>query len=284
LPRSLRARRAADRAFTALVALASLAVVLPLFHILYTVTVRGAPVVAEAGLSFFTETPAPPGSERLGGIAPALAGSLWLGLLSAAIGIPVGALLGIFLYEFRDSRIAGPVRAATLSLLEIPTILVGMLVYAAIVVPMGGFSVLAGAVAVSIVIIPYVATYVERALDSVPRTYREAGLALGMTRARVVFTVVAGIARRGILAGVLLGLAKAVGETAPLLFTVGSARSYVPLNPLAPGDAVPLLIFQFIATPYGNWQDLAWGAAFILTLAVLLVFVSLRVVVREVRI
>ena len=277
-------RRAADRLFTAAVILLAAAAVAPLAHILYTVTARGLPVVVDAGLSFFTSTPAPPGSSEVGGIAPALVGSLWLGLLSSAIALPVAFMLGAFLYEFRGSRVAGPIRALTMSLLEIPTILVGMLVYSVVVVAIGGFSLAAGAIALAIIMTPYVAVYVERALDSVPRSYREAGLALGMSRARVLFTVVAGIARRGILAGFLIGVAKALGETAPLLFTIGSSRSSPALTPLEPGDAAPLLIFQFIASPYSNWQDLAWGASFILTLSVLLLFVATRVVVREVRI
>jgi len=271
-----------DRVFAAAATLLGLAALAPLFHIVYTVTVNGAPVILEAGLSFFTEPPAPPGAERLGGIAPALVGSAWLAVLSTAIGIPLAFMVGVFLYEFRESRLARLVRVFTMSLLEIPTILVGMLVYTIVVIPLGGFSVAAGAIALAIVMLPYVATYVERALESVPSTYREAALGLGLTRARTVM-IVAGIARRGVLAGFLIGFAKAIGETAPLLFTVGSARTSVNVSPLEPGDAVPLLVFQFIATPYENWVKLAWGAAFILTLAVLIVFLALRSIVREVR-
>lgn len=280
--RAYRSRLLKDAAFRALVVILGLLALAPLFHVIYTVTVKGAPVVARAGLEFFTGTPAPPGSDRLGGIAPALVGSAWLALLSTLIGIPLAFLLALFLYEFRDSRLARAARVFVMSLLEIPTILVGMLVYTVIVVPMGGFSVAAGAVALAIVMLPYVATYVERALDSVPATYREAALSLGLTRARTAL-IIAGLARRGILAGFLIGFAKAIGETAPLLFTVGSARNSVSLSPLEPGDAVPLLIFQFVATPYENWVDLAWGAAFVLTLTVLLVMIVLRAVVKEVR-
>lgn len=271
-----------DRMFTIAVAILGAAALAPLFHIVYTVTVNGVPAVLEAGVSFFTEPPAPPGSQRLGGIAPALVGSAWLAVLSTAAGIPIAFLVGLFLYEFRESRLARIVRVFAMSLLEIPTILVGMLVYTVIVVPLGGFSVVAGAVALAIVMLPYVATYVERALDSVPATYREAALGIGLSRARTA-ALLAGIARRGILAGFLIGFAKAIGETAPLLFTVGSARNSVNLSPLEPGDAVPLLVFQFIATPYENWVRLAWGAAFVLTLLVLVVFLALRAVVREVR-
>ncbi len=277
-----RRRLLKDAAFKAAVVVLGVLALAPIFHVIYTVTVKGAPVVARAGIDFFTETPAPPGSERVGGIAPAIVGSVWLAILSTMIGIPLAFLLALFLYEFRESRLARAARVFVMSLLEIPTILVGMLVYTVVVVPLGGFSVVAGALALAIVMLPYVATYVERALDSVPSTYREAALSLGLTRARTAM-IIAGIARRGILAGFLIGFAKAIGETAPLLFTVGSARNSVTLSPLEPGDAVPLLIFQFVATPYKNWIDLAWGAAFILTLTVLTVMVLLRLIVREVK-
>ena len=271
-----------DRLFTLAVAVLGFLALAPLFHIVYTVTVRGVPAILEAGPSFFTEPPAPPGSERLGGIAPALLGSFWLALISTMLGIPLAFLVGLFLYEFKESRLARLVRVFTMSLLEIPTILVGMLVYTIVVIPLGGFSVAAGAIALAIVMLPYVATYVERALDSVPATYREAALGLGLSRARTAL-IIAGIARRGVLAGFLIGFAKAIGETAPLLFTVGSARNSLNPSPFGPGDAVPLLVFQFIATPYENWIKLAWGAAFVLTVTVLTVFIALRVVVREVK-
>ncbi len=280
-------RRIKEKAFIAAIVALTMVAVAPLFHIIASVAIKGSKAVIEAGPSFILDTPAPPGASYTGGIGPALLGSAWLGVLSALLGIPLALFTAVFIVEFRDSKLGRAARIFTNSLLEVPTVLIGMLVYVVIVVPMGGYSILAGAIALAIVMLPYTVSYVERALDGVPRTYREAGFSIGMTRSQVVFRVVMGIARRGVLAGILIGIAKAIGETAPLLFTVGSARNNYPTSPgdvLEPGDAVPLLIYQFAQSPFDNWHDLAWGAALVLTLIVLLVFIAMRVVVREVRV
>ncbi len=280
------ARRLKEKIFITVVVLLSVLAVAPLFHIIGTVTVRGLNVVMQAGLDFFTEPPAYPGSTELGGIGPALLGTLWLGLLTSLIGIPLALLTAIFVVEYKDTVLARATRVFAGSLLEIPTVLIGMLVYLVIVVPMGRYSLLAGSIALAIVMLPYTISYVERALEDVPRTYVEAGYSLGMTRAQVVYRVMIGIARRGIMAGIIIGVAKVLAETAPLLFTIGSARSNYPTTPgdlAEPGDALPLLIFQFAQTPYENWQDLAWGAAFILTVMILALFILMRTTVREVK-
>ena len=273
-----------DRLFTILALALTLLGVAPLLHLLATVAVRGAEALARAGIGFFTEPPAPPGGDTLGGIAPALAGTLLLAAESMAIGIPLAIMTAVYIHEFPEARLAKLVKSLAMSLLEIPTVLVGILVYSILVVPLGRFNLLAGGLALAIVMLPYVATYVERALGQVPRTYREAGYALGMTRAQVVFHVAMGIARRGVLAGLIIGLSKALGETAPLLFTIGGSRGAVQASPLCPGDAVPLLIFQLAQTPYENWRLLAWGAALVLVASVLLVYLAARLMVKEVKV
>ena len=280
-------RRVKERLFLALVSLLALAAVAPLFHILATLALRGLGAIVEAGPGFFTQAPAAPGSGELGGIGPALLGTVWLGLVSALLGVPLAVLTGVFIVEYRGSLLAGLVRLSTSSLVEVPTVLIGMLVFLLIVKPMGHYSILAGAVAVSLVMLPYTVSYVERALSQVPHTYREAGYAMGMTRSQVAYRVAVAIARRGVAAGVLVGVSKALSETAPLLFTLGSARGVYPTSPgslLEPGDAVPLLIFQLAQTPYENWQELAWGAGLVLTLLVLLLFTLVKLLVREVRV
>lgn len=280
------ARRLKEKIFIAVVVLLSILAVAPLFHIIGTVTVRGLDVMLRAGLDFFTEPPAYPGSTRLGGVGPALLGTLWLGLVTSLIGIPLAVLTAVFIVEYKDTALARVTRVFAGSLLEIPTVLIGMLVYLVVVVPMGRYSLLAGSIALAIVMLPYTISYVERALEDVPKTYVEAGYSLGMTRAQVVYRVMIGIARRGIMAGIIIGVAKVLAETAPLLFTIGSARSNYPTSPedlTKPGDALPLLIFQFAQTPYENWQDLAWGASFILTVMILALFILMRVMVREVK-
>lgn len=273
-----------DRVFAGIVVALGLLAVLPLFHIVFSVLVEGAKAIAVAGPGFFTQPPAPPGAPTPGGIGPALAGTVVLAVLSTLLGIPLAFLTGVFLAEFRETRLARITRGFVMSLLEVPTILVGMLVYTLIVVPMGGYSLLAGSIALALVLLPYVSTYVERALERVPETYREAGYALGLTRPQVVFRILVGVARKGILAGLLIGFAKAVGETAPLLFTIGGARSGVNMNPLAPGDAVPLLVFQYAMTPYENWVMAAWGASLVLLLVVLAVYAAAHLAVGEVEV
>ena len=266
--------------------LLSITAVAPLFHILGSVIVKGGGVILRTGISFFTDTPAYPGIDDVGGIGPSLLGTMWLGLVSTIIGIPLSVLTAIFIVEFKNHKLARITKVFTHSLLEIPTVLIGMLVFLTVVVPMGHYSLLAGSIALVIVMLPYTMSYLERALDEVPRTYKEAGYSIGMDRKQVVFKVVIGIAKPGVAAGLLIGIAKAVSETAPLLFTIGSARGDYPLSPAdlgKPGDAIPLLIFQFIQSPYENWHDLAWGAAFVLTVIVLVTFALVKLVVREVK-
>ncbi len=280
-------RRVKERLFLALVSLLALAAIAPLFHILATLAYKGMGAIIGAGLGFFTQAPAPPGSGESGGIGPALLGTLWLGLLSGILGVPLAVLTGVFIVEYRGTPLAGLARLSASSLVEVPTILIGMLVFLLLVKPMGHYSILAGAVAVSLVMLPYTVSYVERALSQLPHTYREAGYAMGMTRAQVAYRVAMAIAGRGVAAGVLVGVSKALSETAPLLFTLGSARGAYPTSLgslLAPGDAVPLLIFQLAQTPYENWQELAWGAGLVLTLLVLLLFTLVKLLVREVRV
>ncbi|BAN89506.1 phosphate ABC transporter permease PstA [Aeropyrum camini] len=279
-------RRVKERVFIVTVTAVTILTVAPLFHIIGMVALKGSKTIVKSGIEFFTATPGPPGSEVLGGVGPAILGSLWLAVTTAIVGVPLSVLTAMFIVEYKSHPLARIAMVFSGSLLEIPTVLIGMLVFLVIVAPMGHYSLLAGSIALAIVMLPYTVSYVERALENVPQTYREAGYALGMTRAQVAVRVVAGIARRGMVAGVLIGISKVVAETAPLLFTIGSARSNYPLTPLdllKPGDALPLLIFQFAQTPYENWQELAWGSAFILTAIVLTTFIAMRILVREVR-
>lgn len=255
--------------------------VLPILHIILSVFLNGLPVLMSRGLSFLIEPPPPPG-RGIGGIGPSLVGTFMLALISSLIGVPLSFASALFAVEFPENPIARGVRTLSKALLQIPSILVGMLIYTLLVVPMGKFSMLAGSLALAIMMIPYVTTYVEEALESVPKTYREAGYALGFKRTQVVFKVSVSIARRGILTGILIGFAKVTGETAPLLFTVGKQRQSISLNPLDYSDSISLLIFDFVQTPYNNWHSVAWGAALVLTLIFLAIFLISRSLTRRV--
>lgn len=267
------------KAFIAILAVAAVA---PIVHLILEAVVRGGSVILRAGLRFITETPPPPG-ERVYGIETALVGTLELALISAAIGIPIAFMAALLAVEFPRSLAARMVRVLSRTLLEVPTILVGMFVFVVLVYPMHSPSILAASVALALVMLPYVVSYVESALRSVPYTYREAGYSIGMTRAQVAFRVVAQIARRGVATGFMLGLAKALGETAPLLFTLGRSRIMLNVNPLGPGDAIPLLIYDYALAPYLNMREVAWGASLILILILLSIYALARVVAREVR-
>ncbi len=270
-----------EKVFLAMVVMLSIAAILPVFHVFLSIIWNGASVLASAGIRFLTDVPPPPKS-GLGGIAPSLAGTLYLAFLSSLIGIPLSFFAAVFAVEFPDNLIARGVRILSKALLEIPSVVVGMLIYVVLVLPTHSFSILAGSLALAIIMIPYVTTYVEQALEGVPFTYREAGFALGLSRPKVVFKILAGIARRGILTGLLIGFAKVMGETAPLLFTLGRDRLSLPLSPFDYGDSISLLIFDFAQTPYRNFHQIAWGAAFVLMLIFLAIFLISRRYTKEV--
>ncbi len=271
-----------EKVFLVVTILLALLAVLPVFHVLFTIFLRGGMALLEAGPSFLFDVPPAPG-EGLGGIAPSLAGTLLLAFYSSIFGIPLSFFAAILAVEFPRNPVSKGVRVLSKALLEIPSVVVGMLVYAVLVVPMGQFSILAGAVALAIMMIPYVTTYVEEALESVPFTYREAGFSVGMLRSQVVFKVVVGIAKKGIMTGMLIGIAKVLGETAPLLFTLGRDRYSVPTNIFEYGDSISLLIFDYVQTPYANMHEVAWGAALVLTLMFLILFTLVKRYAGEVR-
>ena len=167
-----RLRRLKSQLFTALSIAVAILVFATIAHILLSVAVNGVGVIASAGIDFFVKPPPPPGAGLEGGIGPALAGTIILVALSAVLGVPLAVLTAVFLAEFPHSRFSRLVKLFTNSLLEIPTVLVGMLVYVTLVTSTGSYSILAGAVALSIVLLPYTSTYVERALEMVPATYK----------------------------------------------------------------------------------------------------------------
>lgn len=256
--------------------------VFPLFHIIFTVYMNGLIVITKGGIDFILQTLPPPG-EEIGGIFPAIFGTFVLVFLSSLMGIPVAVLAGIFIAEYPNSIISRTTKTLLMILLEFPTILVGLFVMSILVIPMGKFSAIAGAVALAVVMLPYVASYTEQAMRSVPEQYREAGYALGLSRVRVVFSITMKIAKKGVITGLLIGMAKVTGETAPLIFTAGNVwRSIGGID--EPIGAIPLWIYYLVQQPYANYHELAWGASAILLTIFLSIFIPLRLMIREVRI
>jgi len=223
----------------------------------------------------FLETTPPPGGE--GGLANALFGSLEMSALGVLIGAPLGVAAGTYLSEFAERRPAlrETVRFVNDILLSAPSIVLGLFVYTVAVRTVGHFSGWAGGLALGLIVLPVVVRTTDETLRLVPDVMREAALSLGIPRWKVTVQVLYRAAAPGILTGILLGLARISGETAPLLFTALNNQYWSPsIN--APTSSVPVVIFQFAMSPYDTWHSLAWAGAFIVTAFVLLLSVGTR--------
>jgi phosphate transport system permease protein len=230
-------------------------------------------------LSFFTRLPAPVG-ESGGGMANAIVGSAKLLLTAAVIGIPIGFVGGIYLAEYGRGAFAASVRYAADVLNGIPSIVIGITVYALVVLPMGHFSTLAGGLALGLMMVPVALRSTEEFLRLVPDSLREASLALGAPRWATIVRVVIPAASRGIATGLLLSLARVAGETAPLLFTALNNRFWSPgwSNPTA---SLPVMIFTYAIAPYEDWHQQAWAAGLVLLVLVLGTNVLARLLMRS---
>ncbi len=256
-------RRVVERTMFALTGAATAVTLGILFFLLGYVAWQGAAAVS---LDFFTHLPAPVG-ERGGGMANALVGSAKLLALAAAMGIPIGFLGGVYLAEY-GGRLAWLVRYAADALNGVPSIVVGITVYALVVVPMGHFSTLAGGIALGLMTIPVTLRTTEEFLRLVPADLRDSALALGAPRWVTIVRVVIPAGARGIAAGILLALARVAGETAPLLFTAFSNRYWSP-GVRQPTASLPVMIFTYAIAPYDDWHRQAWAAALVLLAVVL---------------
>jgi phosphate transport system permease protein len=239
--------------------------------ILGTLVYEGARGVSTA---VFTEMTPPPGSA--GGLANAIAGSLLMSAIGVAIGTPLGMLAGTYLAEYgRHAKLATIVRFINDILLSAPSIVIGLFVYEILVRPMGHFSAISGAVALSLLVVPVVLRTTEDMLLQVPGSMREAAAALGAPRALVIGKIAYPAAKAGLITGVLLAIARVSGETAPLLFTALN-NQFWSSNLNAPMASLPVVIFQFALSPYKDWQQLAWTGALLITIAVLTLSIVAR--------
>lgn len=271
-----RRRRAVNAVMLTLTGLAALLTVVPLVLILFHLLRAGVTALNPA---FFTQLPAPPG-QLGGGMANGIVGTGVLVLLAAAIGLPIAIGAGVFLAEAGNTRLANTVRFVADVMNGIPSIVVGIFVWAWVVLAMGGFSALAGGVALAVMLIPMVTRTTEEMVRLVPRELREGGLALGFTRWRTTWGIVLPAARAGILTGVLVALARIAGETAPLLFTAfGSPFWESRLD--QPIAALPLQIFQYAISPYDDWHRQAWAGSLVLIALVLAISLAARFLIRS---
>ena len=251
-------------------------VVMPLVMIFYHLVKQG---ITSVNLAFFTELPKPVG-EAGGGMANAIAGTFILLAQAALIGVPIGVLGGVFLSEYGGTKLNWWIRFAADILNGVPSITWGIVVYALLVVPMHGYSALAGGVVLGLMMIPLVMRTTEEVLQLVPAGYREAALALGIAKWKTIVQIVLRTALKGIVTGVLIALARVAGETAPLLFTA-LGNQYWTHSLTEPIAAMPLQIFAYAISPYDDWHRQAWAGALVLLLLVLVINIGVRFLTRD---
>jgi phosphate transport system permease protein len=268
-------RKVANTLLWVLSALAVVSALVPLVFLLYYVVRQGLPGL---NLSFFLHMPKPVG-ETGGGMANAIVGSLILVGLASAVGLPIGILGGIYLAEFGNNRFGWSVRFAADVLSGVPSIVIGIFVYAMVVLPMEGFSALAGGAALGVMMIPTVIRTTEELVRLVPMSLREASLSLGATHWRTVFRVVLPAARAGVVTGVLLSVARIAGETAPLLVT-SLGYSFMSVRVDQPIASLPMQILNYALSPYDDWNAQAWTGALVLVLMILILSVAARYATR----
>ena len=250
-------------------------VITPLGLVFFHLVVNGA---SSLNWDFFTKLPAPVGAVG-GGMVNAIVGSLELLALAGALGIPIGVLGGVYLAEYGSARINSVLRFLADVLNGVPSITWGVVVYGLVVLRFKGFSTYAGGLALGLIMIPLILRTTEEVILLVPNGYREAALALGVSRWKTIVHIVMKTASKGIITGILLALARVGGETAPLLFTAFGNRfwNHSLSQPIA---ALPLQIFTYAISPYDDWHRQAWAGALVLVTGVFCVNVLVRILTR----
>ena len=260
---TLRSRKLINGAMTVVCGCALLIALVPLASVLWLVISRG---LAGLSFAFFTQLPKPIG-EPGGGVGNAILGTLLIVALGSAIGIPLGVGAGVFLAEKGDGALGRVVRFVAEVLSGVPSIVVGIVAYGLVVLPMRHYSAWAGAVALAVLMVPSLARGTEELVRLVPRTLNEASLALGVPEWKTSLRVVLRTALPGIVTAILLGISRAAGETAPLLFT-SLNNQYWSTSPGQPTASLTVQIFNYATSPYEDWHSKAWTAALILLILV----------------
>jgi len=250
----------------------SLSALAALLWVLGSILVNGLPVVLKYGAELFLNDIPPPlfffGEPQVG-LAPAIVGTLMVTGIAFLIAFPLGFVSGVVIAEFGHTRWGRFLEDLASTLVEVPTITAGVAVYWTLVVPMKGFSALAGGLALSLVMIPYVALYTAESYRKVPKVIKEGGLALGLKYTTVLFKVIRGLVLPGVVSGALMAVAKGAGEAAPLLFTAGWSDR-LSLDPFSPTATLSVLIYKFGFSSQDLWLELSWAASFILVFMIIL--------------
>jgi len=251
-------------------------VIIPLFLITFYTLSHG---ISAMNLDFFSQMPKPVG-EPGGGMANAMIGTLILLVLGCLLGLPVGIFAGIYLAEYGDNPFGQAVRFMADVLSGVPSIVIGVVAYILVVVPMKHFSALAGGVALGLLMIPTITRTTEEMIRLVPHSYREAALALGVERWKASLRIILPAAMKGITTGILLALARAAGETAPLLFTALGNRFWS-TSIMQPIASLTVFIFDYAKAPFEDWNRQAWAAAFVLIMLIFIINIIFRYVTRS---
>ncbi len=280
---SLKRRNLWGRFMVMLLVLSTLIVMIPLLIIIGYVIING---IGALNWEFFTEelgSPARAIQGRPTGLVHTIIGTLVVDTMALIIAAPVGLGAGILLSEYPDHRLNPPLRIINDTLNGMPAILKGLLAFSIIVKPMGTFSGLAGGVALAFVMIPIIARATESALMSIPWSIREAGLAIGLPRWRVVLSTVMPAARTGLVTGFLIAFARAAGEAAPLMFT-SFGNNYLPRHwtgmIFGPVDTLPQRLYSLAISPYREWHTMGWAAGIVLMVFVIGLFITARLMTR----
>jgi phosphate transport system permease protein len=251
---------------------------LPLVFITIYVVAKG---LAALNVDFFTKEPVAPGQTG-GGIVQSFIGTALIVGMAIAFAVPLGLLAAVYLSEYGRGKLAAAVRFVAEILLSTPSIVAGAFIWALVVVTMGTFSALAGAIALTVLMWPIITRATEEVLRLVPQDLREAALALGLPRWKVVLRIVIPTAGSGIFTAIMLAVARGMGETAPILLTA-LGQDFLTFDPVGPADAVPLRIYNYARTPVQSQHALAWGGAIVLLAAVLLLSITARVLANRQR-
>jgi phosphate transport system permease protein len=274
-PISLR-RRVTDHAMTGVAILTVILVLVPLVAIFGYLLYRG---LASVNWAFLTQTPKPPG-EVGGGVANGIVGSMMILGIASLLGVPLGIGAGIYLAEYGRDRLGDTIRFTADVLNGVPSIVIGIVGYAIVVLYQGHFSALAGGVALAIMMVPTICRTTEEMLVLVPQALREAAYGLGISRWRTTLSITLRSATSGVITGVMLAFARIAGETAPLLFTtLGNEFWNVRLN--QPTAALPLQVFKYAQSPYDDWHRQAWAGALVLILLIVSAIAAVRYAVRR---
>ena len=277
--KSIKIRFYKDIIFKSLVVVLTTAATLPLLLILLYIARQG---ISAINWDFFINLPKPVG-EKGGGILNALIGSFILVIVASVLAIPFGAMIGLYLNEYRKDKLAYWVGLCVDVLQGIPSIVLGIIIYLWVVKTSGHFSAISGSLALGIMMLPPIIKSTEETLKMIPETIKEASLSLGVPYYKTIIRIMIPTSLSGIITGSLLSISRVAGETAPLLFTA-FGNPFISTNLLKPISSLPLLIFNYASSPYEEWHQLAWGASFVLIMLILFLNIITKILEKKWRI